>query len=75
MDLTVGDSHLGGAQGVGAYAIIDAVVSNTPTFIRYSKPSNGALASSLVLNNVKLTNVATAVGVTNGAVVVSSLSP
>ncbi|KAJ8080314.1 hypothetical protein PM082_017147 [Marasmius tenuissimus] len=56
-------------QSVGAEAIIDAEVTNTPIFIQNSKPSNETLAGSLVLNNVKLTNVTTAVGILNGTVV------
>ncbi|KAF8654243.1 hypothetical protein AX16_003764 [Volvariella volvacea WC 439] len=56
-------------QSVGAEAIIDAVVSNTPIFVRSSQPSNGRLAGSLVLNNVRLNNVPVAVGVVGGAVV------
>ncbi|KAG1748973.1 glycoside hydrolase family 55 protein [Suillus paluster] len=46
---------------VGGEAIIDAVVTNTPIFVRSSKPSNGSLAGSLVLNNIHLNNVTTAV--------------
>ncbi|KAG5649857.1 hypothetical protein H0H81_001746 [Sphagnurus paluster] len=59
------------AQTVGAQAIIDAVVTNTPIFIRNSNPSNNKLAGSLVINNAKLTNVPTAVGVVGGAVVLA----
>ncbi|KAJ8093122.1 hypothetical protein PM082_020607 [Marasmius tenuissimus] len=58
-------------QTTGAEAIIDAVVTNTPTFVRTSQPSNGKLAGSIVLNNVKLNNVPTAVGVAGGAVVLA----
>ncbi|KAF5378141.1 hypothetical protein D9615_007528 [Tricholomella constricta] len=58
-------------QTVGAQAIIDAVVTNTPIFIRNSNPSNGKLAGSLVINNAKLNNVQTAVGVVGGAVVLA----
>lgn len=59
-------------QTVGAEAIIDAVVTNTPIFLRTSQPSNGQLAGSLVLNNIQLNNVPTAVGVaSNGAVVLN----
>ena len=43
---------------------------NTPIFIRNSKPSS-SLAGSLVLNNVHLQNVPTAVGVVGGAVVLA----
>ncbi|KAG5643065.1 hypothetical protein DXG03_001622 [Asterophora parasitica] len=58
-------------QSVGAEAIIDADVNNTPIFIRSSAPSNGILAGSLVINNARLTNVQTAVGVVGGAVVLA----
>ncbi|KAJ7777561.1 exo-beta-1,3-glucanase [Mycena maculata] len=65
----------GGAasQTVGAEAIIDATVTNTPIFVRTATASNGAVigAGSLVLNNIKLTNVPTAVGVVGGAVVLA----
>lgn len=55
---------------MGAVAIIDAVATNTPIFVRSSAASS-SLAGSLVLNNVKLTNVPTAVGVVGGAVVLA----
>ncbi|KAJ7168213.1 exo-beta-1,3-glucanase [Mycena crocata] len=60
-------------QGVGAEAIIDATVTNTPIFVRRWTASNGKPigAGSLVLNNIKLNNVPTAVGTLNGAVVLS----
>ncbi|EGN92975.1 glycoside hydrolase family 55 protein [Serpula lacrymans var. lacrymans S7.3] len=58
-------------QTVGSEAIIDAVVTNTPIFIQSSVASNGKLAGSLVLNNIQLNNVPTAVGVTGGAVVLN----
>ncbi|KAJ7582651.1 exo-beta-1,3-glucanase [Mycena floridula] len=57
-------------QSVGAEAIIDATVTNTPIFIR-SSTATTSLAGSLVLNNIKLTNVPTAVGVVGGAVVLA----
>jgi hypothetical protein len=47
------------------------VVTNTPIFIRNSQPTDGSLAGSLVLNNIKLSNVPIAVGVLNGATVLS----
>ncbi|KII88660.1 glycoside hydrolase family 55 protein [Plicaturopsis crispa FD-325 SS-3] len=56
-------------QTVGAEAIIDAVVANTPIFLRSSTASSRSLAGSIVLNNIQLTNVPTAVGVVGGAVV------
>ncbi|KAL0954336.1 hypothetical protein HGRIS_003334 [Hohenbuehelia grisea] len=55
--------------GIGAIAIIDAVVTNTPIFVRTSAASDGRLLGSLVLNNIRLSNVETAVGVKGGAVV------
>ncbi|KAJ3501572.1 hypothetical protein NLJ89_g9279 [Agrocybe chaxingu] len=58
-------------QTTGALAIIDAVITNVPIFIRNSQPSNNALAGSLVLNNVRLNNVPVAVGVVGGAVVLT----
>ncbi|KAF8154413.1 exo-beta-1,3-glucanase [Crassisporium funariophilum] len=58
-------------QTTGALAIIDAVATNVPIFIRNSKPSNNALAGSLVLNNIRLNNVPVAVGVVGGAVVLN----
>ncbi|KAF9228585.1 glycoside hydrolase family 55 protein [Gyrodon lividus] len=48
-------------QTVGAETIIDAVVTNTPIFIQTSSASNGTLAGSLVLNNIHLNDVPTAV--------------
>lgn len=58
-------------QGVGSEAIIDAVVTDTPIFIQSSVGSNGTLPYSLVLNNIKLTNVPTAVGVANEAAILA----
>ncbi|KAI0687135.1 exo-beta-1,3-glucanase [Cytidiella melzeri] len=62
------DGHTKVSQTVGAVAIIDATVINTPIFIQNSKPST-SLAGSLVLNNIQLQNVPTAVGVAGGEVV------
>jgi len=56
---------------MGVQAIIDTDIRNMPIFIQTSKLSNGSLAGSIVLNNVKLTNVFTAVGVANGNVILS----
>ncbi|TFK36999.1 exo-beta-1,3-glucanase [Crucibulum laeve] len=58
-------------QSTGAVAVIDAVVSNTPVFIRTSQASNGKLGGSIVINNAKLTNVPVAVGVVGGATVLA----
>ncbi|KAH9951962.1 exo-beta-1,3-glucanase [Amylocystis lapponica] len=57
-------------QTTGAVAIIDAYVSNTPIFVRSSN-SSSSLAGSIVLNNIHLTNVPTAVGVVGGDVVLN----
>ena len=46
-------------------------MTNTPIFLRTSQPSTGHLAGSLVLNNIKLNNVPTAVGVSGGDVVLA----
>jgi glucan 1,3-beta-glucosidase len=66
-DMTIGNAQPNGNQGVGAEAIIDAVVTNTPIFLRTSAASPGALDGSIVLNNIKLNNVPIAVGVNGGA--------
>ena len=54
---------------VGSEAIIDVTVTNTPVFLSTTKPSNGTLAGSIVLNNIQLNNVPVAVGVQGGEVV------
>ncbi|KAF8184871.1 exo-beta-1,3-glucanase [Mycena galopus ATCC 62051] len=66
-------SYVNDAQLTGAEVIIDATVTNTPIFVRTSTPSDGVLinAGSLVLNNIVLNNVPTAVGVVGGAVVLA----
>jgi glucan 1,3-beta-glucosidase len=56
---------------VEAEAIIDAVVINTPIFVRLASPSNGQLTTSLVLNNIRLFNVPVVVGVVGGGVVLA----
>jgi glucan 1,3-beta-glucosidase len=56
--------------GVEAEAIIDAVISDTPVFLRYSKAVT-ELQGSIVLNNIKLNNVPTAVGVVGGAILLA----
>lgn len=69
-DLTTGGTNQS-TQSVGSEAIIDAVVTNTPIFVRTSTASNGQLGGSLVLNNIILNNVPTAVGVNNGPTVLA----
>lgn len=54
-------------QTVGGEAIIDAIVTNTPVFLRTSTATS-SLAGSLVLNNIHLNNVPVAVGVIGGQV-------
>lgn len=55
-------------QGVGGVAIMDAVISDTPIFYRSSRSST-ALQGSIVLNNIKLTNVQSVVAVLGGETV------
>ncbi|EMD37582.1 glycoside hydrolase family 55 protein [Gelatoporia subvermispora B] len=59
-DLSIGATS-GSPQGVGGEAIIDAVVSNTNTFLQTSTNPVGSLDGSLVLNNIQLSNVQNAV--------------
>ena len=68
--MTIGTKD-GSSQGVGAEAIIDAVVTNSPIFLRTTAASTGTLDGSIVLNNIKLTNVPIAVGVQGGATVLN----
>ncbi|KAF7317145.1 hypothetical protein HMN09_00449200 [Mycena chlorophos] len=58
-------------QTAGSESIIDATITDSPIFLRTSTASNGTLGGSVVLNNVKLKNVPTAVGVVGGAVVLA----
>ncbi|CAK5279356.1 unnamed protein product [Mycena citricolor] len=58
-------------NGVGAEAIIDVTVQDTPIFLRTAVPSNGTLVGSLVLNNIDLHNVTDAVAVVGGEVVLA----
>ncbi|KAG8220683.1 glycoside hydrolase family 55 protein [Butyriboletus roseoflavus] len=58
-------------QGVGSDVIVDAVVTNTPIFIQASVASNGTLPYSLILNNIQLSGVPTAVGDANGTTILA----
>jgi glucan 1,3-beta-glucosidase len=58
-------------QTVGGISLIDAIFKDTPIAIRSSVNSNGSLRGSLVLNNVRFTNVTTAVGVLDGTTVLA----
>ncbi|KAF8203427.1 exo-beta-1,3-glucanase [Mycena galopus ATCC 62051] len=60
----------GPPQPVAAEAIIDATALNTPIFLRTSANS-GQLDGSLVLSNIKLTNVPTAIGLFSGDVLLA----
>ena len=51
-------------QGVGGVAIMDGIISDTPIFYRSSQQSDN-LRGSIVLNNIKLTNVQSVVAVLN----------
>ncbi|KAF7322587.1 hypothetical protein HMN09_00037200 [Mycena chlorophos] len=62
-------------SGASAEAIIDAKAYDTPIFLRSGAPSNGALVNSLVLNNIYLSNVTTAIGVTTPESVVLAGEP
>ncbi|KAG8875639.1 hypothetical protein FRB97_004846 [Tulasnella sp. 331] len=54
-------------QTVGSEVIIDAVVTNTPTFILTSNSYNGTFAGSLVLDNIQFSGVTTGVKDSSGA--------
>ncbi len=60
IDISAGGST---AQAVGSITIIDSVITNTPTFIvtAFDSTSKPATAGSLILENVVLNNVGTAV--------------
>lgn len=49
-------------QGYEAEAIIDATITNTPIFVQTTEPSTTSLLGSIVLSNIKLSNVPVAVG-------------
>jgi hypothetical protein len=69
-DLTTG-GLTNDKQTVGAAALIDTVISNTPVGIQSSVDSAGSLHGSLVLNNFKLNNVPKAVTVAGGKTVLA----
>ncbi|GJJ08010.1 hypothetical protein Clacol_002217 [Clathrus columnatus] len=72
-NVTFNNAQTGGTsqsdQTAGAEAIIDATVTNTPIFIETTQTSNGKLAGSILLDNVLLSNVPTAVKTAQGNVV------
>ncbi|KAH9935646.1 pectin lyase fold/virulence factor [Fomitopsis serialis] len=58
--VTVGAAASGGSQGAASESIIDAAITDVGTFVQLSTDSTGSLDGSLVLNNIALTNVGTA---------------
>ncbi|KAF6765075.1 glycoside hydrolase family 55 protein [Ephemerocybe angulata] len=56
-------------QGVGALAIIDADITNTPIFLRTAQSSSTNLTGSLALENIDLINVPIAVSTSSGEVI------
>ena len=52
-------------QGVGGVAVMDGIVSDTPVFYRSSRSST-TLRGSIVLSNIKLTNVQSVVAILGG---------
>jgi hypothetical protein len=69
-DITTGGNEA--SQAVGAEVILDSQISNTPIAIRTSANTPSSLAGSLLVDNLKLTNVATAAITTaSGNVLVS----
>ena len=57
-------------DSVGALAIIDAVVRDTPVFYRSSRATS-SLQSSIVLNNIQAVNVSAIVGIVGGQTVLA----
>ncbi|CCM01933.1 uncharacterized protein FIBRA_04006 [Fibroporia radiculosa] len=60
----------GDSQGVGSETIIDAAITDVTYFIQTAEATT-SLDGSIVLNNIQLTNVGTAVGAANGDVVLA----
>lgn len=58
-------------QSVAAEAIRDVTVKDTPIFLRLSVGAPDSLSTSVVLNNIKLENVPTAIGVVGGEVLLA----
>jgi glucan 1,3-beta-glucosidase len=67
-DVKTGSNSNDQDQGVGGVAIMDGIISDTPIFYRSSQPSTN-LQGSIVLNNIKLTNVQSVVAVLNGGTI------
>lgn len=71
IDMTAGGSS---AQAVGSITVVDAKISNTPTGVLTdtSSSSQTKTSGSLILDNVQLDNVPTAVGSANGTILAGS---
>ncbi|KAF8520004.1 exo-beta-1,3-glucanase [Hysterangium stoloniferum] len=67
--ITTGRGITSSTQTAGAEAIIDATVIDTPILLETTQTSSGSLAGSLLLDNVKLSNVPTAVKTAQGITV------
>ncbi|KZT72230.1 glycoside hydrolase family 55 protein [Daedalea quercina L-15889] len=63
--VVVGSTASGGTQGAASESIIDAAITDVTTFVQFSEDTS-SLDGSLVLNNIALSNVGTAVGTTDG---------
>ena len=61
----------GSSQGAASENIIDAAITDVTTFVQFSEDTS-SLDGSLVLNNIALTNVGTAVGTSDGTSYVRS---
>ncbi|KAG6814277.1 hypothetical protein H0H92_013402 [Tricholoma furcatifolium] len=72
-DVTVNNCNIGFdfLLGVSHVSIIDAVIRNTPIAVRSAAADNTTLAGSLVLDNIRLHNVTTAVADASNATVLA----
>jgi hypothetical protein len=71
--ITINNVQVGfevGVDSVGGIAIIDAAVRDTPIFYQSSNATTG-LQSSIVLNNVRATNVSAIVDIVGGETVLA----
>jgi glucan 1,3-beta-glucosidase len=70
IDISAGGSS---AQTVGSVTLIDSSITNTPIGIitAYTSSSSPATAGSLIIENVQLTNVPTAIQLTGGSTVLA----
>ncbi|KZS93669.1 pectin lyase-like protein [Sistotremastrum niveocremeum HHB9708] len=66
-----GGTVANGQQTAGAEVIIDAVITNTPIFLETTTPSTGSLAGSILVDNIVLHNVPTAIQDNTGHVLLA----